>query len=452
MSKGRATNELNWKGKKSRRGKRSLGLKVVKFEAFDPFAKQISSLFVSELPSSVTMSMEFQLPTPYNEGTYASPYYNLDSMKSINYGGQFKSSFTNSKSYFFLEVPTFIVGGSNRRRCHEMLKEEQIKKASRVEEYLRGIRLPQAKIEIKGSVEVHVKEEMSKEDFCDSMSDMSFEEKKSLDEESCFFDYILLYLRSNRFLFGDVMEQRDHSLFVNVSYQVNNLDRTYLLVVEDLFHAILVSISHDIDPWINCDSLGVANHHNFGFLENNSYGFDSSLFSLLGDHCVKIQEEELRLFLNAYAFYEIIVGALCTIFRACDLCLIDIHLSNCLFFHDSLWNQFLPRDAKLEQSSFDLKWFHYILDLISFVVDSLPSWTPIWGMIPSYFLDPFVGNFYVKKVEGYLCSLIRDLLNKSIRRNIERCSYMIPSFETFVIALKGISPFKNHFLNVEVST
>ncbi|KAI5664025.1 hypothetical protein M9H77_23348 [Catharanthus roseus] len=35
----------------------------------------------------------------------------------------------------------------------------------------------------------------------------------------------------------------------------------------------------------------VANHHTFGFLENNSYVFDGSLFYLLGDHCVKFQEE-----------------------------------------------------------------------------------------------------------------------------------------------------------------
>ncbi|KAI5681714.1 hypothetical protein M9H77_02942 [Catharanthus roseus] len=43
----------------------------------------------------------------------------------------------------------------------------------------------------------------------------------------------------------------------------------------------------------------------------------------------------------------------------------------------------------------------------------------MWGMIPSYFLDLFVGNFLLKKVEGYLCSLIGDLLNKFIRRNYD---------------------------------
>ncbi|KAI5667910.1 hypothetical protein M9H77_17763 [Catharanthus roseus] len=347
--------------------------------------------------------------------SFLEPYeYNI----SYNYGGY---SYTRNIK---------VVWGSNGRRSHEMLKGEQIKKASRDEESSRGIKLPQAKIEIEGSVEVHVEEEMSKEDFCEFMSDMSFEEKESIEIER--------KGRVNRLLFGDVLEQKDHSLFVNVPYQVNNLDRTYLLVVKDLFHAILVSISYDVVPWNNCDSLGVANHHTFGFIVNNSYGLDGSLFSLPGNRCVKFQEEDLKLFLNTYAFHEIIVGALFTVFRTCDLCLIDVHLclidvhlSNCLSFHDSLWNQLLPRDAKLEQSCFDLKCWHDILDLISLVVDLFPSWPPMWGMIRSYFLDQFVGNFLVKKGEGYLCSLIGDLLNKSIRRNIERYSYMIRYFETF---------------------
>ncbi|KAI5681507.1 hypothetical protein M9H77_02735 [Catharanthus roseus] len=90
--------------------------------------------------------------------------------------------------------------------------------------------------------------------------------------------------------------------------------------------------------------------------------------------------------------------------------------------------------------------WHDILDIDSMASDSFP-WVPRWGMIPN-FLDSFVGNFLVKKVEGYLCSLIEDLLDKSIRR--ERCSYMILFFETFIIALNGIAPFKNHFLNVKV--
>ncbi|KAI5667266.1 hypothetical protein M9H77_17119 [Catharanthus roseus] len=73
--------------------------------------------------------------------------------------------------------------GSFGRRYHEMLKREQIKKASSVEESSRDIELPQAKIEIEGSVEMHVEEEMSKEDSCDSMSDMSFEKEENIDIE-----------------------------------------------------------------------------------------------------------------------------------------------------------------------------------------------------------------------------------------------------------------------------
>ncbi|KAI5675997.1 hypothetical protein M9H77_06947 [Catharanthus roseus] len=89
------------------------------------------------------------------------------------------------------------------------------------------------------------------------------------------------------------------------------------------------------------------------------------------------------------------------------------------------------------------------LNVLEKVVDSFSSWAPVWGMIPN-FLDSFVGKFLVKKVQGYLYSLIEDLLDKSIRRIVETYCYMISSFETFVITLKGISPFKIHFLNVEV--
>ncbi|KAI5653004.1 hypothetical protein M9H77_30191 [Catharanthus roseus] len=63
------------------------------------------------------------------------------------------------------------------------------------------------------------------------------------------------------------------------------------------------------------------------------------------------------------------------------------------------------------------------------------------GIIPN-FLDLFDGKIHVKKVEKYLCSLIEDLLDKSIRRIVETYSYMIPSFETSVIALKGIGLFE----------
>ncbi|KAI5653129.1 hypothetical protein M9H77_30316 [Catharanthus roseus] len=282
---------------------------------------------------------------------------------------------------------------------------------------------------------------------------------------SCYISYSCY--KVDRFLFCGVMGQRDYSLIFNVPYQVINLDKTHLLVVQDLFHAILVSILHDVDPWNNCASLRVANHHTFGFLENNSYVFDglnfpveisfktlferafgfkfflmhykeflfssefetrmgsyfklsdtniceflesdeasfvlriedqrksggktvlliptNSSISFLTNSCPTYLDfyfKELKLLLNAYAFREIIVGVLYAIFRTCDLCLIDVHLSNCLSLRDSRRNKFFTRDAKLEQSCLDLKCWHYILDVNSLVVDSFSSWTPMWGMIP----------------------------------------------------------------------
>ncbi|KAI5664179.1 hypothetical protein M9H77_23502 [Catharanthus roseus] len=154
--------------------------------------------------------------------------------------------------------------------------------------------------------------------------------------------------------------------------------------------------------------------------------------------------KELKLFVNAYAFHDIIEELYVLFF---ELVIYALLLFTYLIVY--LQNQLLNRDAKLEQSCFDLKCWHDILDIISFVLDSFPSWTPVWGMIPN-FLDSFLGNFLVKKVEGYLCSLIEDLLDKYIRRIVETYSYMISSFETFVIAFKGIGPFENHFLNVKV--
>ncbi|KAI5664026.1 hypothetical protein M9H77_23349 [Catharanthus roseus] len=71
-------------------------------------------------------------------------------------------------------------------------------------------------------------------------------------------------------------------------------------------------------------------------------------------------------------------------------------------------------------------------------------------MLPSNFLDVCVGKFLVKKVEEYLCSLIEDLLDKSIRRIVETYSYMIPFFETFDIALNGLAAFEKHFLNMKI--
>ncbi|KAI5668713.1 hypothetical protein M9H77_18566 [Catharanthus roseus] len=97
-----------------------------------------------------------------------------------------------------------------------------------------------------------------------------------------------------KFLFYEVMGQRDHSLFVNVPHQVVNLDRNHFLMDKDLCHDFLFFISNDVDPWNICDSLGDANHYTFGFLGNNSYGFDGSLISLLSDHCVEFQGEAVE--------------------------------------------------------------------------------------------------------------------------------------------------------------
>ncbi|KAI5676980.1 hypothetical protein M9H77_07930 [Catharanthus roseus] len=102
-------------------------------------------------------------------------------------------------------------------------------------------------------------------------------------------------------------------------------------------------------------------------------------------------------------------------------------------------------DAKLEQFCFNLKCWHDIIDIISLVFDFFLSWIPVWSMILS-----FDGKFLVKKVQGYLCFLIEDLLDKSIRRIVETYSYMISSFDIFVISFEGIGPFKNYSLNVKL--
>ncbi|KAI5667897.1 hypothetical protein M9H77_17750 [Catharanthus roseus] len=177
----------------------------------------------------------------------------------------------------------------------------------------------------------------------------------------------------------------------------------------------------DFDTWNNCDPLGIANHHTFGFLENDSYVFDGSLFSLLGDHSVKFQEEIVKHFKYVSTFLDTYVKNLV------ERILVDKPL------------MVVNGDAELELSCFDLKCWHDVLDIHSLVADSFSSCTPMWGMIPSNFLDLYVGKFIVKKVKGYLCSLIGDLLDKSIRRNVERCSYMIPFFETFVITFKELA-------------
>ncbi|KAI5682141.1 hypothetical protein M9H77_03369 [Catharanthus roseus] len=71
---------------------------------------------------------------------------------------------------------------------------------------------------------------------------------------------------------------------------------------------------------------------------------------------------------------------------------------------------------------------HDTLDTISLVVDSFPSWTPMWGMIPSYFLDSFAGNFLVKKFEGGV-----DGMTWGKHGNIESFQGSITSFQGVII-------------------
>ncbi|KAI5681617.1 hypothetical protein M9H77_02845 [Catharanthus roseus] len=96
-------------------------------------------------------------------------------------GSEFCDPLCKKSDYVFMEEK--YEGGSNRRRYHEMLKGEKIKKASRIEESSRGIKLPQTKIEIEGSVEVHVEEEMSKEDFCEKCEKDECSKEKENDLE-----------------------------------------------------------------------------------------------------------------------------------------------------------------------------------------------------------------------------------------------------------------------------
>ncbi|KAI5667734.1 hypothetical protein M9H77_17587 [Catharanthus roseus] len=162
--------------------------------------------------------------------------------------------------------------------------------------------------------------------------------------------------------------------------------------------------SHDYSDQ-NC---GDANHRTFGFLGNNSYDFDGSLFSLLGDHYVKFQGEVVKHLQYVLASLDPYVIGFDELNRVEKPLLLvkGLIVKSLKGLNFSLW-----RDAKLEQSCFDIKCWHDILDIISLVVDSFPSWTPMWGMIPSYFLDPFVGNFLVKKVEGNVLHTLSLLKN-----------------------------------------
>ncbi|KAI5677038.1 hypothetical protein M9H77_07988 [Catharanthus roseus] len=92
---------------------------------------------------------------------------------------------------------------------------------------------------------------------------------------------------SNLFLFYIVFSFKELKLF---------LDR-YSFLEFNLARSTSYSryFSHSCyEPWNICDSLGMLTIAPSVFLEKISYCFDGSLFSLLGDHCVKIQGEVVK--------------------------------------------------------------------------------------------------------------------------------------------------------------
>ncbi|KAI5664061.1 hypothetical protein M9H77_23384 [Catharanthus roseus] len=74
-------------------------------------------------------------------------------------------------------------------------------------------------------------------------------------------------------------------------YLLDNLDRNNIFVVNDSSHDDLHIVSDAIEPREIDHFIQCANHHTIGFLENNCYGFDDSLISLLGDPYVNFQGE-----------------------------------------------------------------------------------------------------------------------------------------------------------------
>lgn len=68
-------------------------------------------------------------------------------------------------------------------------------------------------------------------------------------------------------------------------------------------------------------------------------------------------------------------------------------------------------------------------------------------MIPN-FLRSFVGNCDDKEVEGYLCSLLDKLLDKSKWRIVEHCDYLLPSFGTFEKSLSCFILLNKHLMHV----
>ncbi|KAI5654286.1 hypothetical protein M9H77_31473 [Catharanthus roseus] len=149
-------------------------------------------------------------------------------------------------------------------------------------------------------------------------------------------------------------------------YLVFSFEELKLFLDGYIFLAFNLARSTSYSRYISYSCYKDDNHPTFGFLGNNYYGFHGSLFSILGDHCVKFQGEVVR-------------------------------------------------------------YFQYVLTS----------------------LDLYVIGFDELNLGEKSLLLVKGS-RWPIRRIVERCSYMILFFETFVIVLDGIAPFENHFLNAKV--
>ncbi|KAI5681342.1 hypothetical protein M9H77_02569 [Catharanthus roseus] len=230
--------------------------------------------------------------------------------------------------------------------------------------------------------------------------------------------------------------------------------QTYHRWAGTLFHAILVLTSHNVDPWNNCYSLGVSKLHTFDFLENKSYGCDGSLFYLLGGHCVKFQEEVVEHSQYVLTSLDTCVKNLVEQILV-DEPLLIVKAFGFKFFHEHYKEFLLCKEFENQMGSYFKMSDTNICEFLesneaSFVLEIEDQRKSGGKRVLLSLTNSSLRKFLVKKVEGYLCCLIEDLLDESIRRIVETYSYMKPFFETFVIAFKGIGFFENHFLNMKV--
>ncbi|KAI5669021.1 hypothetical protein M9H77_18874 [Catharanthus roseus] len=168
----------------------------------------------------------------------------------------------------------------------DSMKPSLLEKSSTVNELLQAI------IEINGSVEMHVEGEMSKEDFGDSMSDMSFEEEESIEfekrdrveekerlvEKSSF----LVFISS----LGEKCEKDESSKEEENDLEGN--ERTKEMRIKDGR-----SMEKDLGP----------------ILEDLSMTLSLNPSSL----CYEVSLEELKSLLDSYNFQVCLVGDMCMI-------------------------------------------------------------------------------------------------------------------------------------------